>query len=228
MPGIKILLNKPTIVILIISLAMFSFILMAGQADAYERPDYKDGLTGNWHPGSFCIPCHYTLLGNERAKEISSGCTKACHAIGNRPKDTKTAYKIEIASISKIHKDIVCIKCHVGTKSEKNVTAVDFHRVMSKTACLDCHTYVNGSYLKPQRTACSDCHGENPHIVHGKRLDKMCEACHGEFAEKFISKLELPSNLSNMSRSAAVSKSETIKEYPTIGQIISRIFALIR
>ncbi len=56
MPRIKILLNKPTIVILIISLAMFSFILMAGQASAYERPDYKDGLTGNWH-WSLNKPC---------------------------------------------------------------------------------------------------------------------------------------------------------------------------
>ncbi len=209
--------------ILIFSFAVFSLmILIAGRANAYERPEFTDGLISNWHPGSFCIPCHYTLLGNERAREISEGCSQTCHGSGNRPKDATSNYKVDMTKISKIHKDIICIKCHVSTKSEQNVTAVDFHRVMSKTACLTCHTFVNGTYVKPQKTSCSDCHGGNPHVVHGKRIDRMCVACHGEFGEKYIGKLELPSNVSNMSQT--IKKSEVgVKEYPTIGMIITRI-----
>jgi hypothetical protein len=213
--------------ILILSLMVVSLIIIAEPAHAYERPEYTDGLTGNWHPGGFCIPCHYTLLGNERAKEISTKCTQTCHARANIPKDSKNAYKVNMVKISEIHRDILCIRCHIGTKSALNVTAVDFHRVMSKTDCMSCHTFENDSYVKPQKTDCSDCHGGDPHVVHGKRLDNMCEACHGEFALKYIDKLKLPSNASNATLLSSMNKTETIKGYPTIGEIISRIIESI-
>jgi len=213
--------NRNKTIVLILFIIIVSSVLLSHQASAYERLQFTDGLTSAWHPGSFCIPCHYTLLGDERAKQISSGCTRTCHA--NRDKDSQSVYKIDMSKISLIHKNILCIRCHVGTKSGRNVTAVDFHRVMSKTECLSCHTFENGSYVKPKKSGCSDCHGSDPHVVHGKRLEKMCEACHGEFAMKYINKLELPPGASNTSLASIMKKSETIKEYSTIGEIITGI-----
>ncbi len=199
--------------ILIFSSLMVFFVLVITSANAYQRPEFTDGLTDKWHPGGYCIPCHYTLVGTEKAQAISTGCT--CHEIAPKKVENGGVYKINMTKVLDIHKDIVCIRCHIGMKNEANVTAVDFHRVMSKTACLDCHTFQNGTYLKPQKTKCSDCHGGDPHVVHGKRLDKMCVACHGEFADKYVSKMGPPS---------ALNKSVTVtKEYPTIGEFMTRI-----
>lgn len=206
--------------ILIFSLILVSLVLLAKSAYAYERVEFKDGLTEKWHPGGYCIPCHYTLLGTEKARAISYNCYK-CHDL--RPKDAKSKYEIDMTKVYDIHKDIVCIRCHVGIKDEKNVTAADFHRIMSKTACLSCHTFDNGTYIKPQKTKCSDCHGGDPHIVHGKKVENMCTACHGEeFGEKYV---KPPAALI-----PSIGKPEvSIKEVPTIGGFISKIIeSLIR
>ena len=120
-----------------------------------------------------------------------------------------------MTKIFNIHKDIVCIRCHIGVKDGDNVNAADFHRIMSKQTCMTCHTYENETILKPQKTKCSDCHSGDPHVVHGKRLEKMCETCHGEFAKNYVGDKTL-SPIST--RTEAV-----VKEYPTIGQIISQL-----
>jgi len=109
----------------------------------------------------------------------------------------------------------------VGNKDKGNITAQDFHRVMSKTACLSCHTFENGTYQRPKKTRCSECHGGDPHVVHGDRLEKMCPACHGIIGEKYLNKAipadELPMALNK-------SKVVTIeKEYLTIGQFINKM-----
>ena len=214
-------------VILIFCLIAASFVLLPGAANAYERPEYKDGLEARWHPGSFCIPCHYTLLGNEKAKSISSRCINTCHSAENRQKNTRSRYRIDMNRISSIHKEIVCIRCHVGMKSGRNMTPVQFHGVMSRVQCMNCHIYKNGTYIKPSKTRCIDCHGSNPHVVHGKKLGKMCVICHGEFGEKYADRLEVPSNsnISIMSRAIGENmKREEDREYPTIGEILTGIF----
>ncbi len=196
--------------ILIFSFILVSFVLLPKPANAYERPVFSDGLTDKWHPGAYCIPCHYTLLDVEQARAISNGCK--CHYIG--PRNPEGKYKVDMTPIFDLHKDIVCIKCHVGNKEGNNVTEADFHRVMNKVACLSCHTFENGTYQKPQKTKCSDCHGGDPHVVHGDRIQKMCVACHGEFGENYADQLKLTS---------APNQSQTTKEYPTIGEIMTRI-----
>lgn len=190
------------------------FILFSGYANAYERPEFEDGLADKWHSGGFCIPCHYTLMSTEKAQTISKGCT--CHDY--RPKNVKDKYKINMNEIFDIHKDIVCIRCHVGIKTTNNVTAADFHRVMNKVACLSCHTYSNGTYQKPQKTACSECHGGDPHVIHDKRIGKMCVACHGTFGEKYTEKLppEIRASLEKQNIS-------TVRKYPSIGEFIIKI-----
>jgi hypothetical protein len=213
--------------VLIISLGAISFVLISGIGNAYERPEFTDGLTADWHPGSFCIPCHYTLASTERAKEISSGCT--CHSQEYMDKNSTSSFKIDMSKIFTIHKNIICIRCHVGEKSKDNITAADIHRVMSKTPCSSCHVFANGTYLKPQKTGCSDCHGGDPHVVHGARLDKMCVACHGDFGEKYANKLVLPYNATNISLSVITKQQNTLNQFPTIGQILTGIIqALIR
>ncbi len=203
---------KKILIFLIFSFFLVSLVLLLQKpAIAYERPAFRDGLTDKWHPGAYCIPCHYTLLDAEQARAISNGCK--CHYIG--PRDPQNKYKVDMTKVFDIHKDIVCIKCHVGNKDENNVTEADFHRVMSKVACLSCHTFENGTYQKPQKTKCSDCHGGDPHVVHGSRIQQMCVACHGEFGQNYAASLGLPTG-SNQSVVPT-------KEYPTIGEIMSRI-----
>lgn len=206
--------------ILIVSFIAIFFVLLAVSANAYERPEFKDGLTEKWHPGRFCIPCHYTLMETEKAREISNSCFK-CH--DNRPENVERGYQIDMSKIYVIHEDIVCIRCHVGTKEETEATAADFHRVMSKTSCLSCHTFENGTYQKPLKTSCSDCHGGDPHVVHGSRLEKMCVACHGEFGEKYS--IPSPSNFSVSNMSAA---EQSVEGFPTIGEIIIKIIEPLR
>lgn len=205
-------------IILIFSL-IIPFIL-AMPSNAYERPQFTDGLTESWHPGSYCIPCHYTLLGTEKAQSISNGCK--CHDY--KPKNAQ-GLKVDMAQIFEIHKDIVCIKCHVGNKDGNNVTAADFHRIMSNVSCRSCHTFMNNTVQKPEKTKCSDCHGGDPHAVHGKRLEKMCVACHGEFGETFAGQKMPPPSVPNLQAAAAL-------EYPTIGQLIGKmidsLFQMIR
>lgn len=204
--------------ILIISLVMFSLILMANQANAYERPEYKDGLDAKWHAGRICLPCHYTILSDAEAKEISRGCSSHCHKSTYRPKDSKNKYKLDMSKIVDLHKDVMCIRCHAGIRNENNITATDFHRMMSKTGCLSCHRFENGTYFKPEKTKCSECHASDPHVVHDKKTEKMCVLCHGDFVENYVN----PATQDQVSeKTVDMAREKTTIESPTIGQFIS-------
>ena len=202
---------QPLKILLVISYLMIFFFSSVASVNAFERPEIKDGLTDKWHPGAFCIPCHYTLLNTDKAQSISNGCK--CHDF--RPINAENKYKVDMKKIFDIHKEIVCIRCHVGVKDGTNVTAADFHRIMSKETCFTCHTYENGTIQKPQKTKCSDCHSGDPHVVHGKRLERMCETCHGEFAKNYVG-VKSTGIVSTRPEAA-------VQEHPTIGQIISNI-----
>ena len=196
---------------LIISVIIIFLSSLAISVNAYQRPEYTDGLTDKWHPGAYCIPCHYTLLSTDKAQSISNGCK--CHDY--IPKSAENKYKVDMTQIFNIHEDIVCIRCHVGVKEGTNVTAADFHRIMNKETCMTCHTYENGTIQKPLKTKCSDCHSGDPHVVHGKRLEKMCETCHGDFAKNYVG-IKTISPISAKPEAA-------VREYTTVGQIISNL-----
>jgi hypothetical protein len=205
--------------ILIGVIILINIISIPVSASDYQRPEYIDGLEDDWHPGSYCIPCHYTLLGTEKAREISLGCEN-CHAL--RSKGTESGLKIDMSRVYDIHKDVVCIRCHIGTKNEKNVTSVDFHMIKSKMACETCHTVNDGMYSKPPSTKCSDCHSSDPHVVHGKNVENLCVACHGEFGEKYI---KPPAALVAFPGKPEVA----VEAFPTIGEFMSKIIeSLIR
>jgi|GEM_PF-2122278 len=210
----------------IIILSIIIYIsLSITSANAYERPEFTDGLGSNWHKAKICLPCHYMLLGTEKARTISNSCMN-CHQYHIKGYTVTTDKKLDMKSIENIHLDIVCIRCHVGSQSQKNLTAADFHRVMKKTACLVCHTYENGTYKKPLKNKCSDCHSGSPHVVHGKRIEELCAACHGEFGEQYATKSikpgdeMIPSSLSNLSGPDKY-------EYQTIGQLIIKLLEQI-
>lgn len=212
---------------LFLSSIMVILILFTGSVNAYERPAFKDGLASDWHPGSFCIPCHYTIAGDEKAKSISTGCQ--CHKIASKKPETRI---IDFGMVLDIHTDMVCIKCHVGKdKNVNNLEASDFHRVMSRVACMKCHTIVDGNIQKPRAKICSDCHGADPHIVHGKKLEQLCMACHGEFGEKFTNKsvdpsqkMRLPSTL----KESLENKEIESEEITSLGEFISNILSSIK
>lgn len=215
--------EKRTFILFVIILYIFLF---TTSANAYERPQFTDGLAEKWHPGSFCIPCHYTIAGDDKAKSISTGCK--CHNYG--PKNPTKPMEIDMTKILDIHTNMVCIKCHVGSKKNiSDLQASDFHRVMGRIACPRCHTIENGKIIKPKAKICSDCHGADPHVVHGKKLEKICMACHGEFGEKFVNKDIDPSE--KMRSPSALTKSEVnkeiVEEYTSIGEFISKIISSI-
>jgi hypothetical protein len=203
---------------LVVLIVFISLVILSLTASAYERPEFTDGLVSSWHTGgNICISCHYTLAETEKAREISRGCK--CHSY---PPKIKTKYKeVDSAQIFPLHREIICIRCHVGVNSGENISAGDFHRVMSRTACLECHAYENGNYVKPKKTKCVDCHSEDPHVVHGSKVEKMCVICHGEFGEKYgIEKIPIRSNISDMSET---NSRQPINPYSTIGEFISKI-----
>ncbi len=205
----------------IISILIISFSFYLSPVGAYERPEFKDGLTSNWHPGAYCIPCHYSLMSKEKAQNISIAC-KNCHEDMRAQGKGKGKYEIDMNKILGIHKDIVCIRCHIGTKDQK-VNAQDFHRIMP-IDCRNCHNYTNGTYQKPEKKNCSDCHMKgDPHVVHGDKVDKICIACHGEkFANKYVNRTFLKPG-QNIS---AIMLKET-REYPTIVNFLEMILQIL-
>lgn len=209
---------KRVLIIFIIIILLF---LTTSPVNAYESPEYKDGLFQSWHRANLCIPCHYMLGGTAKAQAISNSCEN-CHKYRIKGATAANDRKIEMSNIENIHTDMVCIKCHVGTEAGINITAADFHRVMSKTACLSCHTFENGTYIKPLKTKCSDCHSGSPHVVHGTKLDKMCVACHGEDIGKFINMTPEEAGKKMLLSGQNITIAE-IPEYPTIGQFIIRL-----
>jgi hypothetical protein len=207
-----------------IYIILIIFILIVSSASAYERPKYKDGVAARWHFASICIPCHYTIADTEKATAISGSCEN-CHKYRLQGATAANDRKIDMSKIENIHLDIICIRCHVGPKSRKEITATDFHRVMSKTACLSCHTFENGTYKKPLKTECSDCHRGGPHVVHGERLGKMCVVCHGEDIGNFIN-VNTGGNGNKVvmqGPNTSISEISGKSGYLTIGQLIMEI-----
>lgn len=213
--------KKRTLILLFLMAA--GLIIIPGSNAAYERTPFSDGLAEKWHPGSFCIPCHYTIAGDEKARSISTGCQ--CHKYSL--KNPIKPMQIDMTKILDIHINMVCIKCHVGqNKNISNLKAADFHNVMKRIACTKCHTIENGRAIKPKAKICSDCHAVDPHVVHGKKLEKICMACHGEFGEKFSNKSVDPSE--KMSLPSAISKLDTnetflTKDYTSFGEFINKL-----
>jgi hypothetical protein len=205
----------------IVTSALIILILFYGTiyvSAAYERVSFNDGLYDQWHPGAFCIPCHYSLMSLEKAQSISSGCK--CH--NYRPNGEITGYKVDMANITEIHKDIICIRCHIGMKDQKNISAQDFHRIMP-IACSNCHIYLNGTIQVPEKKNCSDCHTDgNPHVVHGTKIGELCIACHGEeFAKKYTN-----TTLVITEKNISI-KTEIVAESPTITNFIYKILQMI-
>ncbi len=218
---------KKNVFILLSSLSVILLInIITDNAAAYERQAFEDGLTGSWHPGALCITCHYTLNSEERAQSISNGCK--CHSTEYALKTTE-GKKVNMSKIFDYHKNIICVKCHVG--ANKNLTLPqDIHRVMSNVSCMKCHTIANGTIKRPEKTRCFECHGGDPHVVHGNKVEMICPACHGEFGERYLDKTlkasereRLPLTILNLS-----SKEEKKREYPTIVQFLANLIKSIR
>jgi hypothetical protein len=213
--------------ILILFVLIAGFLMIPGSTAAYDRPPFSDGLAEKWHPGSFCIPCHYTIAGDEKARSISTGCQ--CHKY--QPKNPVKPMQIDMTKILDIHINMVCIKCHVGqNKNISNLKAADFHMVMKRIACTKCHTIENGKAIKPKAKICSDCHAVDPHVVHGKKLEKICMACHGEFGERFVNKsidpsekIRLPSTIAKLETNEDV----LAQEYSSVGDYINKLLSSI-
>lgn len=204
----------------ILSILIISFYSLVPISSAYERPAYDQALAAQWHPGSFCIPCHFSLMDQGTAAKISNTCK--CHDY--RPEGQTSGYKINMTKIYDIHKDTMCVKCHIGMKDQKDVTAQDFHRIMP-IACSNCHNYTNGSYQVPQKKNCSDCHADgNPHIVHGKKIEILCVACHGEeFANKYVGKVINVTDIGMV----LLPVNATVRVYPTITEFLGSMLGII-
>lgn len=208
-------------VVKIIYIVAISFYALVSVSAAYERPAVDTALTAPWHPGGYCIPCHYSLMTLDKAKNISNTC--GCHNL--RPAGQTSGYKIDMSKIYGIHNNIICIRCHIGMKNQDGVTAQDFHRIMP-IACSNCHTYTNGTIQIPDKKNCSDCHADgNPHVVHGNKIETLCVACHGEdFASKYTSGIvSIPNNNGTTAKPVGVS----FTDYPTITRFLYKIFGTI-
>lgn len=216
-------MNKNAFILLsILSIVLFVGII-TDNVVAYERPEFNDGLMGPWHPGALCITCHYVLNSQERALSISNGCK--CHNVDYAQKGSVSDKKVNSSKIFDYHKNIICVKCHVGT-SKNQTLPQDIHRVMSKTDCSKCHVFENGTVRRPEKTKCFECHGGDPHVVHGNKVENVCPACHGEFAERYLDrtlkaseKAMLPAAILNLSSN----KEEKKREYNTISEFLTNI-----
>ena len=205
----------------ILTILMISFYgLVSISSAVYERPAYDQALTAPWHPGSYCIQCHFSLLDKTQAQQMSNTCK--CHDY--RPAGNIDGYTINMTKIYDIHKDNMCIRCHIGNKNQQTITAQDFHRIMP-IACSNCHNYTNGTYQVPAKKNCSDCHADgNPHVVHGDKIEKLCVACHGEeFANKYVNK-KIEITAQGM---VVVPENTTVREYPTISSFLSKILGIL-
>jgi hypothetical protein len=209
----------------IIGLVIIMSIIDPSSGAIYKRPEFNDSLYASWHPGSFCIPCHYTLMSTEQAQNISVGCQ--CHQY--KPEGS-TKYNIDMTQIFKIHKDVICVRCHIGFKNPDEVTPQEFHSIMP-IDCKNCHNYTaNGEMEIPDKRNCSDCHaGGDPHIVHSKNdnLAKICVACHGEnFASQYISG-NVKINISQQGNVSIQPVPQINVQYPTIGNFLANLLRSI-
>ncbi len=212
----NMILKSKKLIFLLILFSIFSSILIIN-SDAYERPEYDNALVAPWHTGGYCVPCHYSLMDIKKARDISTGCK--CHDFQKKGAESK--YIVEMTKIVGIHKDIICVRCHIGIKSEDEITAQEFHRIMP-IDCKNCHNQSEGTYVIPEKK-CSACHmNGDPHLVHGNKIEKICTACHGtEFAGKYVGKKL------NVSAEGISVQSEIIREYPTIVKYIDNIIKMV-
>jgi len=214
-------MKKDTIILPMIMMMILFYGFVSIASSAYERTAYDQALTASWHPGSYCIPCHFSIMDVKKAQNLSNTCR--CHEY--RPVGKSSGYSVNMTTIYNMHKDIICIRCHIGMKNQQNVTAQDFHRIM-QIDCSNCHKYVNGTYQIPEKKNCSDCHADgNPHIVHGTKINRLCIACHGEeFAKKYINKTI---EISDKGMVILPSNVTIEREYPTITEFLGKILGII-
>lgn len=216
-------MKKDILILTIISIFIILFITY--QVAAYERPEIKDGLTGRWHPGALCIYCHYSLSTTEKAQAISSGCK--CHDKVYIPKDAKNVYDVESSKILDLHKDIVCVRCHIGIKN-REVNVQDLHSIKNKLECTQCHIIENTTIKIPEKKKCFECHGGDPHVVHSNKTEKLCPACHGEFGERYMKNTLLTQEKEMLPATFVKNETTVIKEYPTVVDFVINIIKSIR
>lgn len=215
-------MKKNILILTIISVFMILFITY--QVSAYQRPEFKDGLVGRWHPGALCISCHYSLSTTEKAQSISAGCR--CHDKIYIPKDAKSVYEVDNSKILDLHKNIICVRCHISTKKNE-ANFQDLHDIKKRLECTQCHVVENTTIKIPEKKKCFECHGGDPHVVHSNKTEKLCPACHGEFGERYIENTLLTSEKEMIPTILAKNETVVVKEYPTIIEFVTSIIKSI-
>lgn len=215
-------MKKNILILTIISIFIILFITY--QATAYQRSEFKDGLVGRWHPGALCISCHYSLSTTEKAQSISAGCK--CHDKIYIPKDAKNVYEVDNSKILDLHKDIICVRCHIGVKN-REASSQDLHYIKKRLECTQCHESENATVKLPEKKKCFECHNADPHVVHSNNTEKLCPACHGEFGERYIENALLTSEKDMLPTMLAKNETVVIKEYPTIVDFVMSILKSI-
>ncbi len=215
-------MKKNILILTIISIFIILFITY--QVAAYQRPEFKDGLVGRWHPGALCISCHYSLSTTEKAQSISAGCK--CHDKIYIPKDAKSVYEVDSSKILDLHKDITCVRCHIGLKN-REAGVQDLHSIKKSLECTQCHVVENATIKVPEKKRCFECHNGDPHVVHSNKTEKLCPACHGEFGERYIENALLISEKEMLPATFIKNETVVVKEYPTIVNFIIGIIKSI-
>jgi|Deesub1362B_J571_1020462.scaffolds.fasta_scaffold00259_8 hypothetical protein len=177
------------------------------------------------HSGWICNKCHLQIMGEQRFREVTGGCL--CH----RSPYGKPA-KVTIENVQKYAHDANhCMLCHAGTK---NVNTDVYHKIVHyNVSCSKCHDIrkKNDEFdiIKPKSTYCRGCHSEDVHVVHGLRLDRLCEYCHGkEFARKYVSVgLEPPEVKLEKNQTLVKPKEEERGGIPSISELIFKILDII-
>ena len=183
----------------LIIISITAFVLTTPSYALYEK--YR-GIMSDWHKAKICMPCHINTLPEKDAERFLR-CTP-CHNPQLNLRDQK--------QLEEIHDVDICIKCHVGSEYNKKNLGIRVHDPHYKLSCEKCHGDVGS---KPDVNLCTDCHGSNPHEVHGRVLDEICVACHGEKIKDYLPPTE-------EKKVAAEKKAEEVKaEEKSIIQSIS-------
>lgn len=211
-------MKKHILILTIISI--FTILFITYQVAAYQRSEIKDGLIGRWHPGALCISCHYSLSTTEKAQSISAGCK--CHDKIYIPKEAKNVYEIDNSKIFDLHKNIICVRCHISTKKD-DANFQDLHSIKSRLKCTQCHVVENATVKIPEKKKCFECHNGDPHVAHSNKTEKLCPVCHGEFGERYIENNLLNSEKEMLPIILVKNESVVVKEYPTLVDFVINI-----
>lgn len=128
--------------------------------------------------GQICYPCHDVLLTKQERIDKLAHCR--CHSVdiwrsgGNQ---------IDLESLSELHGDDPCIKCHVGPGAGDEMNFTNIHGAHKNVKCEGCHG--SGTMNIPEAEDCLDCHQGGVHTVHEDVLIDVCEGCHGEVINKY-------------------------------------------